>query len=329
MPAHVRLAIVWYHAHRLFAVIAAAGVPYEHTRDVFDRPDKRVTSEVFERESAYWQDVCHPRRADRVAFVHMGLAYAFGPETGHLDTNALQRVGDENRALLLLRDPSRARDGLGSFLGGDRGEALSGLLTQEEAEALRASSLENLVAEAVEHLGDEERGDWAWAMLFHILGDLPPPEHLKERIKVALLDVDLVELVRKDVPTGLAILRTASSQAFNLEDEGVRSRLKDQLVALARFFAEKGQREGADEIDVRAPEQQAELRALIESAVHVSSAVKDERAFADFADLMSRLTDAWPATATFNKLVALRLCEELEAAKIRRFWPVLNRLRAQ
>jgi hypothetical protein len=114
-----------------------------------------------------------------------------------------------------------------------------------------------------------------------------------------------------------------------LEDEGVRSRLKDQLVALARYFADEGRRQGAGEIDVRVPEQQTELRALIESAVHVSSAVEGGRAFADFADLLWRLTNAWPAAATFNKLVALRLCEELEVTKIRPLWPVLNRLRAQ
>jgi hypothetical protein len=135
--------------------------------------------------------------------------------------------------------------------------------------------------------------------------------------------------VRKDAPTGLAVLRTASSQAFNLEDEGVRSRLKDQLVALARYFAEEGRREGASEINVHAPGQQAELSAVIESAVHVSSAVRGERAYTEFANLLSELTDAWPGAAAFNKLVILRLCEELEAAKIKPFWRVLNRLRAQ
>jgi tetratricopeptide (TPR) repeat protein len=329
LPAHVRLAAVWYHAHRLFALFAAAGAPFEHLRGEFDLPDKRVTSEVFEREAAYWQDVCHPRRADRVSFVHMGLAYAFSPQTERVDHAALRRVGGEDRARLLLRDTSRARDGLGSFLGGDRGRALSGLLPQEEADALRSSSLERLVAEAVENLADEERRGWAWAILFHVLGDQPPPEDLRERMKEALSVIDLAELVCEDAPTGLAILRAASLQAVNLGDEAVRSRLKDRLEDSARHFAEEGRREGGGEIDVRAPEQQAELRSLIESAVHLSAAVEGDGAFADFADLLSRLTDAWPAAAAYNKLVALRMCEELEAAKIRPFWRVLSRLRAQ
>jgi hypothetical protein len=79
---------------------------------------------------------------------------------------------------------------------------------------------------------------------------------------------------------------------------------------------------------VRTPEQQKELRPLIESAVYLSAAVEGDGAFADFADLLSRLTDAWPAAA-YNKLVVLRMCKELESAKIRPFWGVLNRLRAQ
>jgi hypothetical protein len=329
LPAHVRLAAVWYHAHRLFAVFASVGAPYEHTRGAFDQPDKRVTSEVFERETAYWQDVCHPRRADRVAFVHMGLAYAFGSEAGRVDGAALRRVGGAERTSLLLRDTSRARNGLESFLGGDRGEALSELLSQEETIALSSSSLKQLVAEAVANLAVEERVTWAWAVIFHVLGDQPPPEDLRERIKEALSVIDVVDLVRRDVPTALAILRTASLQAVNFGDEALRAHLKDHLVSSARHFAEVGHREGVMEIDVRALEQQKELRSLIESAVHLSAAVEGDGAFADFADLLSRLTDAWPAAAPFCKLVILRLCEELEATKSRPFWGVLNRLRTQ
>lgn len=329
LPAHVRLAAVWYHAHRLFDAFASAGAPYEHTRGAFDQPDKRVTSEVFGRETAYWQDVCHPRRADRVAFVHMGLAYAFGSKTAYVDKDALKQVGGDDRAFLLLRDSSRALNGLASFLGGDRGEALSGLLEQEEADAITSTSLRDLVADAIEHLADEERRSWAWAILFYVLGDQPPPEDLKERMKQAIMDIDLVELVRNDASTGLAALRTASLQAVNLRDEDVRSRLKGQLASSARHFADEGRRKDAGEIDVRTPEQQTELRSLLDSSVHVSAAVEGDGAFADFADLLSALSDAWPAAAAFNKLVALRMCEELEAAKIRPFWGVLNRLRAQ
>lgn len=97
----------------------------------------------------------------------------------------------------------------------------------------------------------------------------------------------------------------------------------------ARHFAEEGRRKGAGKIDVRPPEQQTELRSLIESSVHVSAAVEGDGALADLADQLSRLTDMWPAAAPFCKLVALRLCEELEAPKIRPFWRVLNRSRAR
>ncbi len=63
--------------------------------------------------------------------------------------------------------------------------------------------------------------------------------------------------------------------------------------------------------------------------MHLSAAVEGGAAFADFADLLSRLTEAWPAAAIYNKLVAMRMCEELEATKTTAFWRLLNRLRAR
>lgn len=331
LPAHLRLATVWYHTHRLFEIFASAGVPTEHTRDTFDQPDKRVTSEVFERESEYWQDVCHPRRADRVSFVHMGLAYAFGSETRYLDVAALQDVGGDDRALRLLRDPGQARNGLASFMGADRGEALSNLLTEEEADAVATTSLGELLAKAVEQLSDddEERQKWAWAIIFYVAGDQPLPDALQQPAREAFSSADLAEFVREDPSFGLATLRTATLQAPNLGSEKLLSHLKDELVLSAEHLAKKAVEQGIDEIDARATENQVEIRALLESAVHISAAAGDNRAFADFAELLSRLTDAWPATAPFCKLVVLRLCEELEASKTRPFWGLLNRLRAR
>lgn len=331
LSAHLRLAAVWYHAHRLFTIFASAGVPLEHTRDTFDQPDKRVTSEVFEREPEYWQDVCHPRRTDRVTFVHMGLAYAFGSETQHLDVAALQRVGGNDRAIQLLRDPNRARDDLASFMGVDRGEALRDLLTEEEADTIAASSLNELLAMAVDQLSeeDEQRQKWAWAIIFYVAGDQPLPDALQQSARDALSSADLAGFIRRDPPFGLAALRTASLQAFNLGGDSLLSHLREELIVSAEHFANNMAREGRTEIDVRASEDQIELRSLLDSAVHVSAAAGGDQAFADFAELLSRLTDAWPPAAPFCKLVVLRLCEELESPKTKPFWGLLNRLRAQ
>lgn len=303
----------------------------EHTRDTFDQPDKRVTSEVFEREPEYWQDVCHPRRADRVTFVHMGLAYAFGSETQHLDVAALQRVGGNDRAIQLLRDPNRARDDLASFMGVDRGEALRDLLTEEEADAVAASSLNELLAKAVDQLSeeDEQCQKWAWAIIFYVAGDQPLPDALQQSARDALSSADLAEFVRRDPPFGLAALRTASLQTFNLGGDILLSHLREELILSAEHFANNMAHEGRTEIDVRASKDQIELRSLLDSAVHVSAAAGGDQAFADFAELLSRLTDAWPPAAPFCKLVVLRLCEELEAPKTKPFWGLLNRLRAQ
>ena len=62
--------------------------------------------------------------------------------------------------------------------------------------------------------------------------------------------------------------------------------------------------------------------------MHISVAAGGDKAFVDFAEMLSQSADVWPATATFCKLVAARLCEDLEPPKSRPFWSVLNRFKA-
>ena len=56
-----------------------------------------MTSEVFDRDPAYWLDVAHPRRIDRSAFLLAGILYGFGEEAqrfGNETTPSLHRCTD-------------------------------------------------------------------------------------------------------------------------------------------------------------------------------------------------------------------------------------------
>jgi hypothetical protein len=185
------------------------------------------------------------------------------------------------------------------------------------------------LSEAIGHLADEQLRGAAWALLFYVLEDQTPPEDLGDLMKNAICSADIVDLVREDVPTGLSALRTASLQMANLGDEALRSHLKEQLILSAAYLAEEKRRDGVVGIDLGAFDEQRELRHLMDSAVHLSAAIEGDGAFAEFAELLSRLTEAWPATVPFCKLVVMRLCEQLDPQKARPFWRVLVRLRAQ
>ena len=310
---------------RLFA---SAGVPYEYTRDAFDQPDKRVTSEVFEREAAYWHDACHPRRADgsRSSTWDSPMPSAPRRSTSTAQpSNASAAKTGRRYCYATPAEPATASDLLGRR---PRRSAL-GLLPQEEADTLRSSSLENLTAEAVENLDDEERMGWAWAIIFHVLGDLPPPDDLKERIKRGSTGHRLGRTRTRGCADRVGHPTHGFIASGQFGRRSCASRLKDRLVDSARHFAEEGRRAGAGEIDVRAPEQQQELRSS--DRVGRSSLGRGRRR-ARIRRIRRPVVEVDGRVASsggYNKLVALRMCEELDATTIKPFWRVLNRLRAQ
>ena len=104
-----------------------------------------MTSEVFDRDPAYWLDVAHPRRIDKSAFLLAGTLYGFGDEAQRFGNEASLENTDKLPELSLLRDPTLARNGLGSFLEGDRGQKLSNLLGSEQASLYSRQALRTLV----------------------------------------------------------------------------------------------------------------------------------------------------------------------------------------
>jgi hypothetical protein len=134
-PSHLRLAISWTHAHRLFVTFMYLGTPISWLQRVFDQANLRLIPEAFTRDSNSWFDVSHPRRVAPVAFLTSGLSYALGKNgAGLVDEELGARLNSlafrdlEGKRLpvpSLLRDHSRASNRLLSFLGGDLGEEAS------------------------------------------------------------------------------------------------------------------------------------------------------------------------------------------------------------
>lgn len=230
----------------------------------------------------------------------------------------------------MLRDPTLASNGLDSFMGGDRGEKLSDLLGPEQASVYSRQALKSLAEDKLNDLGEPEQEQLVWASIHAVIGDLPPYEDLAERVAEAVRQTDFVDLMRSNAQTGLLALHTAAQLAPNIEDEALRSHLKEQLVDVARMLGEADSSPEGARVSVEELMERPELSPLLDSALALAIAAdSSEHVHSEFAALIGQLVTVWLSTVTLFKLTVLRLCEELPVWQSKHYWPLLIRLRAE
>jgi hypothetical protein len=223
----------------------------------------------------------------------------------------------------ILLDPTLGSNGLGSFLGGDRGETLVGLLRQEDASKLTRPALKELAEAALDGPADSVLETMNWAQFYAVVGDFPPYEELNGRVVEAIQRTDFVALAGRDVLLGLSALRVASLQAHHLGNEELHLRLKADVLKLAEYLA------GQHGYEAQFPES-TEVHYLIESALHLAvAAAPITNVFTELAEVLAQLTKTWTSTATVCEGVVQRFVEELPVTQGRHFWPLRVRLRAE
>lgn len=339
--ASVRLALVWSHAHQLFNIFISAGAPVTWIQDIFGQARRRIPSEIFKRDPDYWFDITHSWRVYREGFLLTGLAYAFGKMIPNVMNQKLHDiireltfyvVNDKSvPTLSLLRDPSRARNSINSFLAMDHGSALYSLLATEDARSFESSSLTSTVEQAIERLAISSDQAFDWGCICAIIGDLPISQQLAEQMKNAIELSDFVGLFRNSLFYGGLALKTASSQARHLFDkESLLLQLKKQLVEVARLNVSKGLENPnicQHENGLRDMPTISEI--LLESALNLSLLKESTESVADeFAGIVIQLVDADSSLAKEYRPIIQRLCEELPLSETKFLWPLLIRLRA-
>lgn len=325
----VRLTMVWAHAHRLFVILMSTGATVVWVKDTFTQPSGlQMTSEVFEREPDYWFDVTHPRRIDRGSFLLAGLSYGFGDEAQRFSNEASLENADGLSELPLLRDPTLARNGMGSFLGGDRGEKLAPLIGSERAGLYSRQGLRLLVEDKLANREEPEQVHLFWASLYAVIGDLPPYEDIAGRLEEAVRQTNFVDLTRSNSQVGILALHTASHLVTNGGDEDLRIYLKEQLIGVADLLAKLDSSASDQSISVNT--ERAELGALVDAALALAVATSPpENVHPELAAIIDQLASVRPSMVPFFKLIALRLCEELHLSQSQHYRPLLNRLRAE
>lgn len=343
LPQHIRLALVWTHAHRLYVIFKSLGAPSDWLKGVFLNLLQRVPHEAFDRDSDYWLDVAHPRRVNHLTFLLAGLSYCLDDRAlDYLDAKDLQErltglffPPFQNMRLPhphLMMDATRAQDSLESIFGGDRGEKLSLLLPAEDANILKSSSLENTTQEALNTLSKSKNIWLAWAFLTGILSDLPPYPSLSSRLKSLFNETDFVALFKENAMIGSSAILAASFQIGHLKDEKLREYLKEQLNGIAKFFANNGKGEAMLDANhnnwFSEPEEMGIF--LLEPALNISlAAEKSDSIISEFIDILTKLVDSWPDMIPIVKRSVQRLCYELPISQAKHFWHLLVRLRAE
>lgn len=339
-PAHVRLTIVWAHAHRLFSIFISAGAPISWLQNTFSQASQHIHFEAFEWDADYWLDIAHPRNVNRDAFLLAGLFYALGEETNTFTEKGLKDLVVSHAFMnvesvrapnfKLLRDTSQAPNPLNSFLGGNLGEKLSPLLGTEDAAIFTHASLQNLIEQTIDNIAEESNVMLHWAWLLALVGDMPPSRGVVDRLRSTLHQTNFETLLQKDAELGLLVIQVASLQVKHLGDEALRLQLKNGLVQIAKRLSDLGmsQEVSVDNNDLSGQDE-VSLR-LLETALHISKAVQtSENVTTEFLDIVTQLIEAWSVLMSIFKPIIQRLCEELPISQAHQFWPLLVRLRAK
>lgn len=338
-PAPVRLALVWAHACKLHNVFHAAGAEPVALAKTFRAENRHLSEDILSRDPSYWNDLVHPRRLNRAFFLTHGVARALEGNT----REALEAVGATElvraRALRnageipipvaeFFRDTTLATNAAGSFLGGDRGEALKPYLEEDVAQLLSSGNMEELVRGSIENL-ENDPGQHSWVTIRAIVGDLPMYAGLRERFAALLGTLDIEEVLKADPAAAWHALRAAADQMWNVPDDGLRARCEAALLSLTEFQASAqlkskpgpgGNHEAPDE---------TVIGELVEIALRLAVKPNDPRSTSRaFARLLERMVRVWPALGADVGYAASKLAFELPAHQLHGMWPLLLYLRA-
>lgn len=328
----VRLAVVWAHAHRILAILMGTGTDVASVERAIRRLVPDMSDNIFEPSRAEWTDITHPHRIDEApdTLLLSGLLYACGDQVDALVAgfHTVAAVADNNTPVhpALILDPARADNRLGSFLAEPVIDRFPSLRLGGNSEVVTIDSVREIVRLAVARLSVNVSDFEAWDLIGALLGDMPPEPSIASEWHAVLLATSFVDLVEKDLASGLGALRIACVQS-RFRGDGVRAHLETQIVDIARRIAAEAGDAGDMEDTARQAMAELGLILLIDAARLCARSGVVAHGVGDFASLTNRIIDAsMILTSRFQPLVQ-RLYEQLPSPALRHLAPLLVRLR--
>jgi hypothetical protein len=334
-PAPIKLAMIWAHSTKIQNLFYALNIQQkEYLAQSFQdytRSWQLASTEIFDRNPLFWNDVLHPRLLSRLGLVVDGLASAIIDKNLKLlkDSGLIERVDqcamtiynspDKRTNILLFHDPLLMKNSIGSFIGCDGARVLNVLFGSEEGEKFSSDNPRAIVEGALEALARDPHSKTNWFKLIAFVGDFLIYDSLKDKLRSLLDKTNFVSIFKNDIDTALLALDVASSQIAYLNDDNTRSRLKDEVVQIAQLLDEQ-KREADDTITIQL------IGILIRLALELNDPNQTIRTF---TSLFERLLYAWPRLADTSIYgLTFRLAQELPARQLEGWWQAILSLRA-
>jgi hypothetical protein len=340
VPSKAKLAMIWAHTSRLQNIFHSAGAASDAVEESFREHRRQMSTELISREPSYWNDVLHPRRANRTKLLTHGLAKLLGDK----DAQTLSDIGvsdlirrrvfegdtdgKQPRPELILSSAFKI-DQLGSFLGGDTVSALAPIIGTDGLETLSTEAVKGLIQRALDMLKENPTGQTEWGILFVFLGDSSIDPNLQESLQGVLQAVDIDAIYDVDPAAARLALLVSAKQLPPACDDSLRSRLEASFL---RAIA----------MDLRRNE--SDHRALPEGSGGGGAALIDEAFDIAFwisvrpndpgatsialGQLLRKMLTALPKLAKEYRHLIWQLISELPVSQIRGLWPVLLHVRA-
>jgi hypothetical protein len=333
---HVHLAMVWAHTHQLFSILTAVGVPLEWIAETFEQVNRRLSTEVFNRNVSQWFDTAHPRWLNFSVFTLMGLADSIGDKGSIVFDEVLrelfvqvsfQEIGEHILpASPFLMDNKRIANKLGTFLGGAYSEKLIGIFGEELIGLFHNNEYESIADQAITSLIENPHDFSSWVSLRIIIRDFPPYDSLYERLSQLLGQTNFVDLIHHELEDGLATMEFAAWQLTHLSNEELKQHLSVQFVKVLEYLAIQAKTVSdlktfiSDSLGLR----------LVEIALNIALCNQTiSEAVLEFSELLSQIANSLSETRSIVKSIVQILCEELPIAQSQYFGALLLKLRTQ
>jgi hypothetical protein len=335
----IKLAIIWSHGSRVHNIFHAAGFSAGDIAKIFQEHTRQINAETMLREPALWDDCLHPHGINRTVFLTHGVSKMFAG----IDSNKLAEIGIVSMIeeqiiwevngtkiprLPLLHDSTLENDGLNSILGGDHADALAAVLNDDEVEILSSTKLREMVEQSLDQIL-VDGNDSAWASMILVLGDLPIYSDLREKFRMALKSIEIDEAFMASPGIAHAALSTAANQIRHWGDEGLRSLIRDKILAAITFEIQRDTPPTDGTFATDGDTREKRIVDLIDAALKLSIVHEDLSATGrNLAEILESISGLWPDfTKRFNPMISAFLWE-LPVDVVISWWPLCLKLRA-
>jgi tetratricopeptide (TPR) repeat protein len=334
LPAALRLALVWSHAHQLARAFSGVGAQPESLQEAFSGSEEEdmLGPDILCPDLSYPDDVADPAGIEPQFLFLQGTLYALG---NHLPEGlaasgkewwlrlTTQEV-DEGRALRIpfLQTHRFAGNLLGSFLCSERWQSLVASMASETWCPPPEEFLHDKILEALRQLGQDQSQPDQWILLSAILGSLAPPPDTLDDLADRISKFDFVDLYRQVPKEAFGLLHWATRLASRMDRPQVAEGIRTQILAAATIL-----RDDAARTHSPSPEEKW-ANYLLDLVRWISIAKGDAlRSSEQFATLAGCLVDAWPEILSLTRGAMERLSRTVALDQAAHLRPLILRLR--